>query len=277
MSTTAEPLKPSTAKRSRCSSPESEQQLMADASPRKQRIEVREQEKASIMNCSAIQLTSGFTSLSSCDQAMFDKCQDGKAPTLPSTPLTSEVVPDKVQTVQRTRHVSTMLPPPRCHIGLLRRTSKEGSSGSPNGDDSEYSLGREEIEHINARSSIVKNPMRPTSSRGGRSSSFSMVARTASLNDIVQTARDVILAKNQTDLKHSHQKIDAYTTHVAALERVCREAGLPVPILQLPPSPNAQPPKLHSNLHRIDSRGTSALSESSALRVSSPMSDSSPH
>ena len=45
------------------------------------------------------------------------------------------------------------------------------------------------------------------------------------------------MAKNNADLKHSREKLDAYTKHTAALERVCREAGLSVPTLTLPLPP----------------------------------------
>ena len=249
-------------------------------SPRRQRLEVREQEKASIVNCVAIQASrSGFRDLSLCDKAQFTECQYGKQggnlPVLPTTPPQMDVEDLRVSARKSSLLIpqSTMapnhIPPDTNGIGVTRRLSNEiSSSGSLSGDHKAGSLGsgacHKEIKGYNAIAMPPKNPMRPPSSRGGHSSSLSMrrpISRAAKFLDL---ATREAMAKNNADLKHSRDKLDAYTKHTAALERVCREAGLSVPTLTLP-----RPPLLH----------VSSLSSSSPHHSHRPQSssDSSPH
>ena len=246
-------------KRSRYPSPtptRDESSAVPGPSPRRQRLEVREQEKASIVNCVAIQASrSGFRDLSLCDKAQFTECQDGKQsdslPVLTTTPPQKEVEDLRVSArsslliPQSTTMPPTHIPPDTSGNGVARRLSNEiSSSGSLSGDLKAGSLGsgasHKEIKGYNAIAMPPKNPMRPPSSRGGHSSSLSMrrpISRAAKFLDL---ATREAMAKNNADLKHSRDKLDAYTKHTAALERVCREAGLSVPTLTLP-----LPPMLH--------------------------------
>ena len=258
-------------KRSRCCTPEATPDVppvIPRYSPRRQRIEVRDQEKASIVNCVAIQSSSGFRDLSLCDKAAFTACQDGKQggqlpvptttplqggqlPVPTTTPLQKDVVGqpflrvsarNSSSLIPQSTEMLTHIPPETSGNGVPRTLSNEMSlSESLSGDLRAGSLGSEasynEIKGYNAVATVVKNPMRPTSSRGGHSSSLSMrrpFSRAASFPDLA--VREA-MAKNSADLKHSREKLDAYTKHTAALERVCREAGLSVPTLTLPLPP----------------------------------------
>jgi hypothetical protein len=246
-------------KRSRCSSPTLTPDTSAAiirSSPRRQRIEVRDQEKASIVNCVAIQSASGFRDLYLCDKAAFNECQDGKhgekLPVLTTTPLQMDVEEQPHLRVSARNSSSlipqstmpTHIPPETSGNGVPRTLSNEiSSSGSVGGGFGAGSLGSEasykEIKGYYAIAMAVKNPMRPPSSRGGHSSSLSVrrsFSHSASFDTSQSVAREA-MAKNHADLKYSREKLDAYTKHTAALERVCREAGLSVPTLTLPLPP----------------------------------------
>ena len=232
-------------------------------SPRKQRIEVREQEKASIVNCKAItKSSSGFKDLSLCDKATFDECQDAKLPTVSATlPQADADKPPNIRHRMSARNYEAKIQAAVC-AGMpplpalpqvkpfIRRLSDEGQStvGSL-GSGNSY----KEIKGYDAAASLVKNPpkvMRPPSSRGGRSSSLSLY-RPASYTDLI--GRDTANAKNQTDLLHTRQTLEAYSKHAAALERLCREAGLLVPEMTLPlPLP---PPPPRGTIPHIMPRG----------------------
>ena len=237
---TAAPL----VKRSRCTSPMQEKHKpLQSSSPRRQRIEVREQEKASIVNCTAIQSSSGFRDLSLCDKATFDECQDGKVP-VTNTPPTPDVCP---RLDVCARHDSG-----QDHVknGTVRRLSREGESSSGSlGSGVSY----KEIKGYNAVTGHVKNLMRPPSSRGGQSPSL-LMRRPPSFPDML--ARDQTNAKSQADLMHSRLQLDAYAKHTAALEHVCREAGLSVPMLRLPLPPS---PALERALSGAKLRSTSSM------------------
>ena len=248
-------------KRSRCSSPVAALEPWNRPSPRKQRLEVREQEKASIVNCCAIESSSGFRDLSVCDKIQFEECQNGhgdkehqsSVALTHSRPVPSRSSPSKLLLVKATPLQGDMAEinsrvqvspvsadetgnssvdmigvapsPPKITGGVPRRPSDEARSSTG-------SLGSgvsfKEIKSFNAVGSMVKNPFRPSSSRGGYSS-LSMRRP--------QSFSDMSTAKNYAELKHSRVKLDAYSTHIAALERVCREAGLAVPQLMLPLPP----------------------------------------
>ena len=108
----------------------------------------------------------GFTSLSLCDKAMFDECQDGKLTTLtkPWTKQTKVPLRMKLLSCTETVNISpsgcSMPPPARA---LSNEFASSGAS-SPNEEGSEVSASWQEMKCINAAGSIFKNPMHPSSS-----------------------------------------------------------------------------------------------------------------
>jgi len=148
-------------------------------SPRRLRIEVREQEKESIVDCHAISSVDGFTSLSSCNKEMFDDFQDDKCESSAATRLATanRAGPSKRVLFEQTQTRSMLMPPP-----LPRSPSFNSQSPSFNSHSlfssadsaSKCSSGTKEIRGFEAQGRLVTIKdlrRRPQSSRGNRSES----------------------------------------------------------------------------------------------------------
>jgi len=146
-------------------SPKDQRRMTEPPSPRLQRLDVRTQKKASVEDASTLD----FTSLSACDKGMFRECQNGAA----DRPRIDEAeTPDRPALAMRLSA-----------IGLpLQRVLRTASNSSEH-LDSKASSDVDLADLANMPKSVVKDPARPKSSRGGSSIQRSGSMRGSSAGD----------------------------------------------------------------------------------------------
>lgn len=136
-------------------------------SPRKMRIDVREQEKESIVDCHMISSSDGFTSLSACNKEMFDYCQDEKRECFAELPAVAK----ECSGSRLDARIAMLIMPPPTAVSSRRSISAFSHSKHSSGGKSKCSSGTKEIRGFEpmAGGITIKDVRRPQSSRGYRS------------------------------------------------------------------------------------------------------------
>lgn len=156
-------------KRSRCASPVrgESSELVGGPSPRKQRLDVRQQEKDDIVICEAISSSKcGFTPLSSCTTKMFKECQGAKPKGSPHRPACS--FPSQTDALLNSKEMPQCLTQSLEPTRLVRRTlsiseakSSAGKSSAGSFDDIEGFQDMRSEEKRSRGNSSSSSPPRP--------------------------------------------------------------------------------------------------------------------
>jgi len=134
-------------------------------SPRKQRLDVRQQEKDDIVICEAISSSKcGFTPLSSCTTAMFKECQGAKPKGSPHRPAFPSQTDGLVNSKEMPQCLTQSLKPTRLAqrtLSISEAKSSEAKSSAGSFDDIEgFRNMRSEEKHSRGDSSS-SSPPRP--------------------------------------------------------------------------------------------------------------------